>query len=140
MATNTRKVMTNSVGIIHRSLRPTNLVIVPHLRNFLMYGIARAGSAVADPAHTMSFHGPKAAGQPTSTFGSPVTRLVASYVPSEVVSHTLGITLNPVVHWYHEEFAHSVIGLRHSGHCSAPMTIWPSPLVSVQLSMFWNAW
>ena len=97
------------------------------------------GRLCADPAHTMSFHGTESAGQPTSTLGSPVTRPVDSYVPSEVVSHTLGRTLKPVVHWYHEELAHSVIGFRHSGHCSAPMTIWPSPLVSSQAPMFWNA-
>src|SRR4029079_17568571 len=34
IAMNTRNVMTNSVGIVHRSLRETNRAIVPHVRNF----------------------------------------------------------------------------------------------------------
>src|SRR4249919_233688 len=104
-----------------------------------MCGIERAGPAVADPAHTTHLSD-CVLGHPRVTSGSPVTSCVASYVPFEVVSQTLGSTLKPVVHWYHDELAHSVIGLRHSGHCSAPMTTWPSPLRSVHAPMFWNAW
>ena len=57
IAMNTRNVMRNNVGIIHRSLRAMNLIIVPHLRASRCVGIARAGPAAADPAHTMSFLG-----------------------------------------------------------------------------------
>ena len=34
-----------------------------------------------------------------------------------------GSTLNADVQTIQDELAHSVTGLRHSGHCSAPMTI-----------------
>src|SRR5205085_2408651 len=65
-----------------------------------------------------------------STVGSSVTSAVVSNVKSFVVSHTFGRSAKPTDHWYHDEFAHSVIGLRHSGHCSAPMIRLPSPSTS----------
>ena len=83
---------------------------------------------------------PLTEGQPAiSTVGSSVTRLVISKVWSLVVSQIAGRYGNVAVHTDHDELAHSVTGLRQPGHCSAPMTIWPSPLRSSHWSKLIHA-
>ena len=54
------------------------------------------------------------------------------------MSHTLGSSGKLCVHTIHDEFAHSVTGLRQSGHCSAPMVISVPPTGS-HLLRFLNA-
>ncbi len=62
---------------------------------------------------------------PFSSVGSSAISEVALKPPSPVVNQSPGSTLTCVVQISHDEFAHWVIGLMHSGHCSAPMVIVP---------------
>src|SRR3954451_24587702 len=101
-----------SVGIAHTSRLPTYRSNVPPC-----LVLCAAGPARRPTLRTRLSVPSDRCGQPAvSTFGSPATSAVGTYWPSSVVSHTLGSTLKAVVHTYHDELAHSVMGLRQSGH------------------------
>src|SRR6266540_3070164 len=62
---------------------------------------------------------------PFCSVGASTSRSEATKFPFGSVCISLGITCSQAVHGSHDALAHDVIGLRHSGHCSAANTALP---------------